>query len=178
MKSKIILIILTVFFIGCKNESTKKEVSGEEKIVSDRFKVTLSVIVKKDDNFQIYYIENSSENFTEEKSIWVNVKGSEAPQKVVFELPKDYVPYILRFDFGLSDKQDDIILSDIEMNYFDKKLNFKGQEIANYFRPLEPTIIDFKTGTIKALFKDGKRIESVLHPQEILLAEQIKKITR
>ena len=179
MKTKVFLILLCIsmFFISCKNETSKTK-EPEQELANDFFKVTLDVKVKKTDDFQIYYIENADENFSEEKSIWINVKGSENQQKVVFDLPKDIVPHLIRLDFGLSDTQEDITLYSIEMNYFGKKFLINKNMFETYFRPLAQTQFDFNTGVLKPTFKDGKRVESVLHPHEVILAPEIDKLTK
>ena len=183
MKAKIILglIVVSTFLIGCKNENKEVDpigVIGEESLDQNEllFKVSLNVIVKKDDSFQLYYIDQSNTNFEEENSVWVNVKGSESPQLVEFLLPKDYVPSLIRLDFGLANDQEDIILSTIEMEYLGKKFTSSGLNMANYFRPLESTQIDFETGVIKTIIKDGKRVEPVLHPHESVLESEIIKL--
>lgn len=182
MKTKflIITVLFCYMFTGCKNEKTSQKTSDspQEQISDEGFKVYLDVLVNKDDNFQLYYIETNDEPFTEEKSIWIEVKGKDASQKLTFTLPKDVVPALIRLDFGVSDKQQDIKLLDFEMDYFGKTFKSKGSMMANYFRPLEGTNIDFSTGTIKANMKNGKRVEPVLYPHEIPLGDEISKIVK
>lgn len=179
MKARVFLIIATILtvFNSCKNEP-KAEEDLTTKAVVDVFKATLNVKVLKDDTFQMYYTEKADENFSEEKSIWVNIKGSEIQQNIVFNLPEDVVPFLVRFDFGLSDAQEDIVLSSIEMDYFGKKFLINQSLMAIYFRPLEQTQFDFSTGILKPTFKDGKRVESVLHPHEAVLSPEIAKIVQ
>jgi hypothetical protein len=118
MKTKVVLILLSfsMFFISCKNESKNINENVKKEGLDDFFSVSLDVKVNKSDDFQMYYIESQSENFSEEKSIWVNINANENQQKVVFNLPKDVLPYLVRFDFGLSDSQEDITLYSIEMD--------------------------------------------------------------
>jgi uncharacterized protein YciU (UPF0263 family) len=138
-----------------------------EKItVEDVFEVILDVIAKKDEAFQVYYTDQTSDKFNEEQSIWIETKGSDFQQKVSFKLPKDFYPKLIRVDFGLKDKQEDIVLNSIEIKHLDKSVFLEGIQIANYFRPLDKTEIDFNTGVIKAKFENGKRIEPVLFPHE------------
>ena len=85
MKKTLFFLVFVITLFSCKNEENNKEIKEEEnKIeVDDTFKVSLNVLVKKDDDFQIYYTENKGETFTEEKSIWVAVKGNDNLQKIM-----------------------------------------------------------------------------------------------
>lgn len=180
MKTKILIIILSAstFFISCKNESQKSEKTDIEEVLKDFFIITLDVKVKNSDDFQVYYTESEGEIFSEEKSVWVNVKGSENQQKIAFNLPKDVVPHLIRLDFGLSNFQDDIILYSVQLDYFDKEFLITKDMLPIYFRALETTQIDFTTGTIKSIIKDGKRQEPVLYPHEAVLGPEIEKLTK
>ena len=97
-------------------------------------------------------------------------------QKVVFTLPEGALPTLFRFDFGLNKEQQDIKLESVEIEYFGKKFIVKGVEIANYFRPVDDTKVDFETGIIKPIVKDGIGIEPVLYPQEVPLEKELKKL--
>lgn len=180
MKVKIVLgIVLTaVLFAGCKNE---KEKDGEDKAsgtpdatVVENFRVTLNVVAKKNDDFQVYFIENASEDFTEEKSQWTNFKGSENAQDVVINLPPQIVPSSLRIDLGLNAEQEDIKLNTITMEYYGKTFTVKASDIGKYFNLLEPTKVDLATGMVNAKDKDGKRVEPAIQAQESLNLEIAK----
>ena len=107
IKSLSSLFILTIMFlISCKNDTKTGEINSSiQKELNNSFKISVNAIVKKDDFFQLYYFENKSENFTEEKSIWVEVKGNDKNQNIVFSLPKDIVPLLVRLDFGRNENQ-------------------------------------------------------------------------
>lgn len=176
MKTKFLclVIVLSSFFLACKNEE-KKDVINEETNI-EKYTVSLNVVVKKDDDFQIYYTDKTSADFSEDESLWVKVNGSEMSQKVVFTLPEGALPTLFRFDFGLNKEQQDIKLESVEIEYFGKKFIVKGVEIANYFRPVDDTKVDFETGIIKPIVKDGIGIEPVLYPQEVPLEKELKKL--
>lgn len=168
------IILASVLFVGCKNDKATQTVI-EEPAIDEQFKITLDMIVKQDDDFQVYY-KNGDAQFNEEQSVWVNVKGSGAPQQVVFRLPQGVVPDLIRIDLGMSNTQEDMTITGIHVDYLGKNFTTQGPDIANYFRPLEGTEIDFNTGVIKATLKDGKRIEPVLYPHEIPLGEKLVSI--
>lgn len=178
MKTRIILSILlgAVFFTGCKNESSKENQSKTEQFIDETYRVTLDVTVKKNHDFQIYYTDKTSADFNEKESLWIKVKGSELPQKIVFVIPKDILPTLFRLDFGLNNQQEDITLHSVRVDYLGKKFVVSGKEIANFFRPIEDTKINFETGVISPIIKDGKGIEPVLYPQEIPLEKELKKL--
>src|SRR6218665_1157756 len=174
IKSISIALLLCLALTGCKNEKSSdntNEVTQQAEPVNDYLKVTLDVTVKKDDNLQVYYIDKVTEPFAEEKSVWVAVKGSPNPQKVVFNIPKNEAPHLLRLDFGMNPEQEDIVFSGLEFNYFGKIKEIKGGELAFFFRPVSPTTIDFATGVINAKEASGKRVEAVLYPQEVPLGK-------
>ncbi len=182
MKTKIITILLVVSTIfGCKNESNneKSNVDTNQTEINKNFKVTLNVVVKKDDNFQVYYTEKSSSDFNEKESVWVEVKGSENPQDIVFNIPEDVIPTMFRLDFGVNDNQEDIKLNGVNIEYLGKSFKSEIPLLANYFRPAElSTSVDFKTGIIKAIVKDGKRQEPALYPHETVLQPEIEKLVK
>lgn len=181
MRIRNISIALFCFVIltSCKNEKNSEnnpEVATE--VVNDFLKVTLDVTVKKDDNFQIYYIDKVTEPFSEEKSVWVEVKGNPNPQKVVFNIPQNQAPHLLRLDFGLNTSQEDIVFSGLELNYFGKVKIIRGNELAFILRPVSPTKINFETGIINAKDENGKRVEPSLYPQEVPFGQELDKLIK
>jgi hypothetical protein len=183
MKAKFIMA-LTVFvsvFYGCKDENKQQEPDAKktEEVVNNSFTVTLDIVAKKDDNLHLYYTEDNSINFTEEQSVWAEIKGNEAAQKVVFKLPEDTLPTDLRFDigYGKNIEQKEIVVNNINFEYFGKSFNIKGNEIANYFYPnKESTILDATTGILSRVKVDQETAPS-LYPQ-ITLKQELLKIIR
>ena len=147
MKAKSVLIgfFLALVLVSCKNENSKDKSSDDsiEKIVQKKnvFKFTINAIVKKDDNFQIYYKENEQDDFVEKNSLYVSFKGSESPQDIVFELPEDVVPNYVRFDYGTNKEQTEVVFNSVQLNYLDKSFTIKNNELANF--------ISFNEGTLK-----------------------------
>lgn len=178
MKTKFITILLLVTTLfSCKNESNNEETNNSvQPELTKNFKVSLNVLVKQDDNFQIYYTEKTSSDFNEEESVWVEVKGSENPQDVVFNIPEDVLPTMFRLDFGVNDKQEDIKLNSINIEYLGKSFKSETPLLANYFRPLDSTQVDVKKGLIKATLKDGKRVEPAIYPHEEILKMELEKL--
>jgi hypothetical protein len=183
MKTKFIiaLIIFLSVFYSCKEESKQKESDAEKtaETVNNAFTVTLDIVAKKDDNLHLYYTEDNSIDFTEEQSVWAEIKGNEAAQKVVFKLSEDALPTDLRFDigYGKNIEQKEIIVNNINFEYFGKSFNIKGNEIANYFYPnKESTILDATTGILSRVKVDQETAPS-LYPHTTL-KEELLKIVR
>ncbi len=179
MKTKFALLILiaSAAFTSCKD--SKNENKSEELAIDDtQFKVTTNVIVKKDDDFSLFYTEDGSIDFKGDP-IWISVKGSESVQQVVYKLPKDVFPTELRLDFGMKKDQDDIVLQSVDLEYKGKKRTIAGAELGNFFRPDESKCsFDPLTGIIKAVVKDGVRQFPSLYPQEANLKPEIEKLAK
>lgn len=182
MKTRIILSILlvTVFFTGCKNDKSidSLEVVKPE-VVDNSFKVILKVIVKKDDDFALFYTEDGTINFFDVKPIWQGVKGSENEQEVTFLLPEGVYPTQFRFDLGLKKDQDDIIMKGVKMIYKGKTFEAYGPKFFQYFRADENLCTaDVATGTLKAIVKDGKIKTACLYPQQDILGPELIKLAK
>ncbi|HEU4495526.1 MAG TPA: hypothetical protein VFR70_00585 [Flavobacterium sp.] len=139
-----VALFLALSFVSCKNEETKKseEIKNSEEgkaKVSNLFTFTLNVTVKQDDDFQLFYKEESGPEipFEEAKSVWSGVKGSETAQDIVFSLPEGVLPTQLRLDFGQNKKQPEIIVNNFKASYNDKSFSISGKDFFNYFIPDE-----------------------------------------
>ena len=80
-KTLTFLLFTLTLFSGCKNE-TPQNVNQKRSVAN--FKITLNVIVKKDDNFSLFYNQDGSTDFSKIAPIWVGVKGKGTEQKVIF----------------------------------------------------------------------------------------------
>jgi hypothetical protein len=179
MKTRIILSILlvTVFFIGCKNDKSVDSLDVvKPEVVDNSFKVALKVIVKKDDDFALYFTEDGSTNFFDVKPIWHGVKGSENGQEVVYTLPADVYPTQIRFDLGMKKDQEDITVKGVRMTYQGKTLEFYGPKFWLYFRDDKNQCnADISTGIVTAVIKDGERKVPSICPQQDVLGPELLK---
>ncbi len=154
MKIKIILVsvLLSISLLSCKDDVKKQDVVEEpvEKPTVNKnvLSFTLIATVKKDDVFQIFYKNEEKDAFEEKKSFFVELKGSDAPQEIIFNLPEDEFPNYLRLDFGANKAQDPIAIQGFKMNYFDKSIDVKGKDFFKYFYMNESTE---KVDTINAI---------------------------
>ena len=173
-KTLIAFFIVALTLISCKDEKAKEEPVAK---VDNAFIITFNLIVKKDDNFQIYYNEDGSDSFPPENYIDVAVKGSDNPQEIIFKLPEDALPASLRFDLGSNKEQGEIKINDFKMKYLDKVFFAKDISFINYFWSNDQ--IDYIKDKAIAKQKpiDNQPYDPIFIGTELLKIE-LKKITK
>ena len=125
MKTKFFTLLLSVILFSCTGDKKKESLDLTNQVEKeDTFNVTLDVVVKKEDVLHMYYTTESATNFGDKAPISIGVKGSEASQKVVFQIPEVDLPKVLRFDVGNNLDQDEIVIKSITLEYLGKKCNF------------------------------------------------------
>lgn len=174
----VFLLVITLF--SCKNEKLSPEGKAPDAAEKkdDFFRVAFDLVIQKDDNMHLYYTLDGSSNFTEEQSVWMPVKGSDKPQEVVFTLPEDIIPALVRVDFGYgkNEAQSDVELKAFRMTYQGKKMEAVGQNIFTYFTPFETfTEVVPNTTTLKRAKKD-QATGPILYPL-LPQTEKINEIT-
>lgn len=177
-KSILLLLMMSLAFVNCKNESTPTEAEkNEAEAPKNVFKVAVDVLVKKDDNFCLLYTEDGSLDFKE--GVWQVVKGADAEQKVEFLLPVDVFPSQLRLDLGQKPDQEDIVIKKITFEYLGKTRVLVGQEIAAFFTPdTSKCTFDATTGIVKAVTKDGVKQSPSLYPNQSIQAAEIPTLAK
>jgi hypothetical protein len=179
MKTRFIMcsILFLVVFSGCKNDKPLETLPVVTPPVVETFNVTLDVLVKKDDNFSLFYTTDGSIDFTKIEPIWIDVKGSELNQKITYNLPENIIPTQLRLDFGLNKDQEDIILNSVTMEYKGKSRIIAIPELVDFFRADESKCtFDFKTGIIVSKIVKGEKSHPSLYPHEANLKPEIEKL--
>lgn len=96
-------------------------------------KVTLKAKVSLNDKFQLFYSDSYIDNYTEQSSQVIDVKSSEEPQEITFEVPNRFVPNRIRIDFGNQVAQKEIQLEEIRITAGNKSKSFKANEILTMF---------------------------------------------
>lgn len=133
MKNKILLLILSLALcFGCKKDNSVVTNNEQQK----KIKVTLTAIIKTDDDFQLFYKEedNVQNPFEESNSLWTKVKGSDKSQNIEFILPENILPNYFRLDIGKNEKQQGITISGMKIEFLDKKIEINSKDfIENYF---------------------------------------------
>lgn len=176
MKIKFVLlgVLLSVVSISCKDDK-KNEVQQDKKMVDPKelFNVELNLIVSKDDSLQLFYKDDSNNDWQDEKSVWAPVKGDVNAQKVQFFLPKDIIPNDLRIDFGNNKNQKSIEVKNFTMKYFNKTFTVKDTMFYQFFQPNEQINWDRKKATANFNYKQGI-YDPLFFPRETLKGEILK----
>jgi len=181
MKTKFIIASLFLFcLISCKDEKTEQSKEPAVQAVSESniFKVTLDVSLLKDDNIHLYYTVDGSILFTEENSLWSEIKGSEGSQKIEFALPENVIPTAIRLDlgYGKNPDQSDVELKGFKMSFNDAIIEAQGPQVFDYFQPALDTSKRIE-GTNKLAKLDKTQVSGPkLYPNDNLLSK-IKQIT-
>lgn len=175
IRFKVLLILISVFFVGCKeaNSVDNLEVVKPE-IPESKVQIVADMVVPYDDSFQIFYTEDETLNFNEEKSVRVNIKGNTNSQKIVFDLPEDVVFSFLRFDVGENNKQSELKLNSFDIKYYNKNFEMKQGAFFQYFSGNDQIEVDSQTATIK--IKENDIHDPVFYPLESLGIELSKLV--
>ncbi|MDX6190460.1 hypothetical protein SGQ83_13950 [Flavobacterium sp. Fl-318] len=182
MRTKLIFtsLILALTFISCKKEVSKEEIKPiEVETNKNNFQVTLTAIVKTDDNFQLYYSQDEYDvPYKEENSVWVAVKANDNPQDIVFNLPENVIPNYIRIDFGTNEAQKEVTVKNFKMKYFSKSFEAKDSLFFNYFIPNDCVKILDKKNSVVQNIKSQKGIYDPLFYSEKALYDQIQLIVK
>ena len=135
-----------------KNKEADNQSALIENQVNDQFSLSIHVVFKTNDYFQLFYTDDVSHSFTQEKSILIAVKASDTLQVVTFKLPKHVYPLKIRFDLGVEKIQDDIQISNCKIISKYAVFEMNEDEFLDYFSP-----------NSNIIFNDGyyKLVESV-----------------
>lgn len=172
MKLKRILLglLLAVALFSCKKEDEAKQE------IDNKFKLTLNLLIQKNDTLHLYYTEDNSINFKEESSIWLSLPGKNEAQDLTFELPEDVFPTQFRLDLGVNQENEKIKLNGIKFNYKEKSFAVNDSAIYRYFR-VNTDNSNIDTKTLELSRKDPKIAAGpCLYPLEIQLKTEIDKL--
>ncbi len=180
--NKILLVLfLAMSMVACKNDSNKTPENAASENVTNTVKFTLNAVVQQDDDFQIFYKDESVEEaapFDEVNSVWSGVKGGTAPQDVIFNLPEDIFPSSIRVDFGHNKKQPEMTLNSFLVSFKDKSFEIKGADFFNYFTPDTTFVkVDAASGKVTPIL-----LENGLYDPQFISTEkfntELAKITQ
>lgn len=154
----LVAIVILISIVSCKNE---EKINSEPEIAVEKknpnvFTVTLNAIVPEDDSFQVYYKNDLESPFEEEKSLFVEFKGGNQSQDIVFNLPEDELPNYLRLDLGTNKQQKEITINNFKIEVFGKTFQANGKDFFNYFYNNELVKVDKEKSKVTPLTsKDG-----------------------
>ena len=158
LKNVLFSLLVTVTLFSCKNEEKKEtdQVAIQTAVLDKNiFTVTLTAVVKKDDSFQLFFKNDDAAPFEDKKSLFVEFKGSEQPQDIVFRLPEDEIPNFLRLDFGVNKNQSEVVIKNFKIDYLDKKIEIAGKDFSAYFYGNDLVSMNAKEGIVTPLTKNG-----------------------
>jgi hypothetical protein len=165
-----------ILFSSCKKDNN--QINEIPEPVEDKsFRVTMNLVVQKDDNFQIYYNEDGSDIYTPDKYIDVPVKGNTQAQDIIFKLPEDALPTSLRFDLGSNKEQGAVKINDFRMKYFDKTFVAKDTLFIYYFGHNQQVEYDRGKAIAKPKIISNETYDPIFTGTE-LLKEEIKKMVK
>lgn len=172
-------LILTLFaiisLVSCKDEQQKTEEKVEEVKIDNLFTITLNATVLKDDSFQLFYRDASAVEYTQENSLFVEFKGSESPQDIVFKLPEDIIPEFIRLDFGVNKEQSPVKINTLKLSYLGKDFTIEGTNFFNYMIVEEKTMkVDKENATVTPFETNGSYDPT--SSSEIGLKNEIQKL--
>ncbi len=120
---------------------------------SDSFTIKINALVKKNDEFQLFYLTSENNSFSEEQSLRKKVPNNNRYQNIEFVIPKKKLPTGLRIDFGNNREQNTIKITSVTMSFNNKELLIPENLIPNYFKSNEyinfnPKLTEFKLQTL------------------------------
>lgn len=181
MKYKFFVIVafLSIAVTSCKKENKETtEPSVVEDSVKQNFSVEIDATAEAKDDFAVYFTEDGTNNFSGEKTAWRGIAGGATTEKLVFDLPEEITPTLIRLDFGMNKEQGDIIIENVKMDFGGNSFSFKGSDFFNYFIKTEEfsTEIDPAKGTLKIL-KGKKGFKTPYFYPTQMTIDAIAKIT-
>lgn len=148
---KTFLVITVITLVSCKEEAKNDTTEKAIVNVDQSLNVIVDLVAQKDDNFQIYWTEDGSDNFEADKYVNVDVKGSPESQKIVFKLPEEVLAKQLRFDIGSNKEQKEIKINSLKLKYFDKEFVCQSPDFWKYFGNNTSIAYDKETATAKLI---------------------------
>jgi hypothetical protein len=177
MKSRnfFIIALLGLISFSCKNEdSKKKEIEAKKVDPKELFKVSLDLIISKDDSLQIFYREAGMEDYDGSKTVFAAVKGSNLTQQVEFVLPENVLPSKLRIDLGNNKEQLPVEIKNFTMKYMDKIFQAKDTMFFQYFIPNDQIEWDRKKAVAKIKAKPNTFYDPGFLSRDVMDEELIK----
>jgi hypothetical protein len=174
MKNIFLTLLVFITFVSCKEETKKDETVEAPKEKAVGLKVILKAKVLNDDSFQLFFKEDLDINtpFKDENSIWVEFKGSENAQDIVFELPVDIYPMFLRLDTGLNPLNENQQFVSMTIDYKGKTLAIDPSTFNSTYFGGNEAIKDYDvaTGTYKVVKNANGDFDPIFGTGETLKA--------
>lgn len=146
---KRIFLLVTTMVLSLASCGKKEEVKDETiKVNPKTFKVEIEGVFKKDDELILFWKDKSISFFDDNHTIYQGIKGSEVPQKVVFEFQEGDIPNDIRLDISSKKEQNEITLNYVKLEQESRSFMILKDKFTEFFRPNEYMSLDSKTGKI------------------------------
>ncbi len=154
MRNFLVISILGFLSVSCGNESKNPDNENvtaieEVKINPNTFKVEVEGVWKEDDELIVFWKDASISYFDDDHTIYQGIKGSDVPQKVIFEFEEGYVPNDIRFDISSKKEQKEITINYIKLEQQDRSFIVTKDKLFDFFRPNEFIDFDKSSNIIK-----------------------------
>ena len=144
-----IFLLVTSMVLTLSSCGKKEEVKDETlKVNPKTFKVEIEGIFKKDDELILFWKDKSISFFDDNHTIYQGIKGSEVPQKVIFEFQEGDIPNDIRLDISSKKEQKEITLNYVKFEQESRSFMILKDKFTEFFRPNEFITLDAKTGLI------------------------------
>lgn len=188
-KLEVLILLAFIAVVSCKKDGTpvrensNKEIEIPVKGTSNKkketpsyaeaFTITLDAKITKDDNFQVFYLEQGDKAFSEAKSKWLKIDGNENIQKVSFIIPKNIIPVSLRLDLGRNINQKLIYIEGITFSHKANSFYISNSEILEYFTPNGCVSVNDNSEFLLSEVMNGEKVfyAPLCMPKEDLLLE-------
>ena len=160
MKQILFISIMSLLITSCgkkaENQDKEAETAAQEvKVNPNTFKIEVEGIWKENDELIVFWKDASISYFNDDHTIYQGIKGSDMPQKVVFELEEGFIPNDIRFDVSSKKEQKEIVLKYIKLEQQDRSFVISKDELTDFFRPNEFIDFDKASGKITTKTIDG-----------------------
>lgn len=113
-------------------EPIQRKTANKDKSIK-HFQVLLSVLVEKNDVFQLFYTDEESKGFSQKQLLTKNIVGKKEVQNIEYQLPTEDFPANFRIDVGSNRNQTQIQINSIILRYDDNEIFFPKHLIPKYF---------------------------------------------
>lgn len=168
-------LFAVLLVVSCKDENKTGGVDAANAPLPETFDVTFNLTIPQDDTFQLFYTQDNSLNFGDDRSVRSVVKGSANPQDVIFKIPADVLPTNIRLDFGSNENQGEVKVNGMKFKYMDKTFEAKDSVVTKYFYMNDFQLtVDKVTQTVKAVKKAGQPYDPLMWSNDLLRDEMAK----
>jgi hypothetical protein len=151
----LVLCSINIVILNSCNYGKKSRIHEPLDRYEDHIIISLKIKFLNDDKFELYY-KNEEEQFTSDKRVQIEVKGSQDFQTVLFVLDHHIFPSHIRLDFGMKENQDKFVIDQLAFKYNDVQHVFSNEEVRKYFRPHDGLHFNFNTMTGQGFRVNGR----------------------